>query len=64
MLLVILRRSCNLIQSNDIDDRILISFCENIMKHLPNFQTLISIRENLNNRTKETRVGVGENFKG
>ena len=64
MMLVMLRRSCNFIQSSCIDDRILVSFHDDILKHLPSFQTLISIRENLNNRTTKARGDVSEDLNG
>ncbi|XP_028415489.1 nucleolar pre-ribosomal-associated protein 1-like [Dendronephthya gigantea] len=52
MLLVILKRSCNM-QLTNIDNKMPISFSENILKLLPSFQVLISIRENLSKRTKQ-----------
>ena len=51
MLLVILKRSCN-IQLTNIDNKMPISFSENIPKLLPSFQVLISIRENLSKRSE------------
>ena len=64
MMLVILRRSCNMLQSGNIDYRILTSFHGSILKLLPSFQILISIRENIGNRTRKARDDVGESDKG
>ena len=62
---MILRRSSNVTQSTNIDEKIVALFRENILKLLPSFQILISIRENLNNRTKKARdCAAGDDLKG